>query len=310
MHAALVTAYKDFDMLERLVLRLQSLGMHVFVHVDKRSAGAQEAVARAKSLGAEANSWYSVHWGSRSHLGALLQLMRSALLNHRISYVHTLSGQDYPIKTADSIESICDGRILMDCNPLHALPDQVRDRFEHYHIRDLADPFFRLPYRADEIGVSLQKLLRIRRERTRSSSFIWKGLVWLSMPAEIARYCCESAAATSLWSELRYTALPEEFYFQTLIAGSPYRNQIDLDNRRFMDWIPRQGSRRPVVLDLADWETIRHTNALFARKFDSMASAHLLTAIDRHLEASTLKATSILNESAGPNSITNQRVSL
>ena len=118
-------------MLERLVLRLQSLGMRVFVHIDKRSAGAKEAVVRIRSLGAEAYSWYSIHWGSRSHLGALLRLMRSALLDSHVSYLHTLSGQDYPIRSRDSIESICDGRIFMECEPLHALPAKARDRFEH-----------------------------------------------------------------------------------------------------------------------------------------------------------------------------------
>jgi hypothetical protein len=307
MHAALVTAYKDFDMLERLVLRLQSLGMRVFVHIDKRSAGAKEAVVRIRSLGAEAYSWYSIHWGSRSHLGALLRLMRSALLDSHVSYIHTLSGQDYPIRSRDSIESICDGRIFMECEPLHALPAKARDRFEHYHIRDLADPFFRLPYRADQIAVGVQRLLRVRRQRTRSHPSIWKGLVWVSLPAEVARYCCESAAAKNLWSELRCSALPEEFFFQTLLAGSPYVDQIDSDNRRFMDWTPRQGSR-PAVLDLSDIETLRHTHALFARKFDSTVSEQLLNAIDRQSDVSTFERGSLL-DSTQRHSITQQAVS-
>lgn len=307
MHAALVTAYKDFDMLERLVLRLQSLGMRVFVHIDKRSAGVQEAVTRIRSLGAEAHSWYSIRWGSRSHLGALLRLMRSALVDQHVSYIHTLSGQDYPIKTATFIESTCDGRIFMECEPLQALHAKARDRFAYYHIHDLADPMFRLPYRLDEIAVGVQKLLRITRQRTRSHSSISKGLVWISMPAEVARYCCESTAAGRLWSELRYTALSEEFFFQTLLSASPYADRIDFDNKRFMDWTPRLNSR-PATLDSSDCKTLGHTQALFARKFDSKLSAQLLDAIDQRLESAAFANTSTFEDMLPP-SITRTAVS-
>jgi hypothetical protein len=288
MHAALVTAYKDFDMLERLVLRLQSFDMRVFVHIDKRSPGVAQALERSRALGAEAHSWYSIHWGSRSHLGALLRLMRAALADPRVSYVHTLSGQDYPIKTAAVIESRCDGQIFMESEPLESLPNKVRIRFERYHLRDLVDPLFRLPNRSNEIALRLQTLLRITRRRTRSHSLIRKGLVWVSMPAEAARYCCESDQAARLWSELRYTALPEEFYFQTLLAASPFADRIDTNNKRFMEWTPRNGSR-PAVLDSRDCDALRHTDALFARKLDSQASAKLLNAIDQHLDAQALR---------------------
>jgi hypothetical protein len=282
MHAALVTAYKDFDMLERLVLRLQSLGMRVFVHIDKRSAGAKEAVLRIRSLGAEAYSWYSIHWGSRSHLGALLRMMRIAIDDPDVSYVHTISGQDYPIKSSQAFEAVCDGSIFMDLERLNCMPARYRERFERYHIRDLMDPLFRLPARADEVVVSAQRLLGIRRQRTRSRLNIFKGLVWVSMPADAACYCCNSDSATRLWGELRFTALPEEFYFQTLLLASPFAERIDPDNRRYMDWMPRDGSR-PAVLNPIDYPTLESSSALFARKLDSKISAELLEAIDQHL---------------------------
>lgn len=279
MHAALVTAYKDFDMLERLVLRLQSLGMRVFVHIDKRSAGAQEVVARTRALGAEAYSWYPVYWGSRSHLGALLRLMCLVIKDPNLSYVHTISGQDYPIKSAAVFDAICDGRIFMDSEPLASMPERYRERFGRYHIRDLLDPFFRVPARLDDAAVRAQRILGVHRQRTRSHRNISKGLVWLSMPAEAARFCCESDPAKQLWRELRLTALPEEFYFQTLLNQSPFADRIEPDNRRYMDWLPRDGSR-PAVLNISDYATLKNSHALFARKLDSRISRSLLETID------------------------------
>jgi hypothetical protein len=295
MHAALVTAYKDFAMLERLVTRLQALGMKVFIHVDKRSTVAPDALDRIRSLGAEVHSWYPVHWGSRSHLGALLKLMRMALRNPAITYIHTLSGQDYPIKSAEAFDEICDGRVFMDCLPIDSLPEKARSRFEHYHIRDLLDPVLRLPARADEFLVNVQKHLRIRRRRTRSHASIMKGLVWLSMPADAARYCCESGQARRLWRELKYSTLPEEFYFQTLLYTSPFQRQIDPDNRRFMDWTPRGGAR-PAVLDQTDCAAIHATNALFARKFDSRVSGDMLNMIDQKLLAPGIEARATMKD--------------
>jgi hypothetical protein len=283
VHAALVTAYKDFEMLERLVVRLRALGMEVFVHIDTRSVGARQIVHRIRALDAEAHSWYPIHWGSRSHLAVLLRLMRIALQNPRITYVHTLSGQDYPIKSLETFNRVCDGRVFMDCHPIESLRETIRRRFEFYHIRDLLGPRLRLPDVVDRMAVSTQKLFGIRRLRTHSHASIMKGLVWLSMPSDAARYCCESLAAQELWAELKYAALPEEFYFQTLLSASPFAHWIDVDNKRFMDWRRRGDARPPRELDLSDFQATKESSALFARKFDSKLSGEILDKVDLEL---------------------------
>lgn len=277
MHAAAITAFKDPAMLATLVDALIERDFLVFVHIDRRSRFPAETIAAIEAKGGIVERRYRVVWGGYTHLLALVGLIRRAVADPRVTYVHTLSGQDYPIKSAAEIGRICDGRIFLCSEPLAETDAEIQHRFRSrkflYPIerwRSIPRPFARAVDWA-------QSALGIARRRTRdfTATQIFKGLVWLSMPVEVARHTVESPVARRFLHDLRLSHLPEEFFFQTVIAHSPFADRIFGDELRYMDWDLRDGVR-PAVLDLRDLSALAASPALFARKFDSRKSAELI----------------------------------
>jgi Core-2/I-Branching enzyme len=111
----------------------------------------------------------------------------------------------------------------------------------------------------------------------------------------------------------RYTASPDEMFFQTIILNSPWAARVEgfdayqrwsaertgrgleredsemlseeLFNQRYIDWSGEvSGEReRPAILDQRDWQRIVASPSLFARKFDPERSADLLDRIDHEI---------------------------
>ena len=94
----------------------------------------------------------------------------------------------------------------------------------------------------------------------------YKGLVWLSMPREAARYALEDKRCKRLLRRIKWTYIPEEFFFQNAFDGSPF--EISPDNLRFSIWDePRRGL--PALLDAGDLPAVDASGCLFARKIDA-----------------------------------------
>ena len=115
MQAMIITAYKDYDALSRVVRALSAHAL-CFVHVDARSAITPRQVAQLDAMpGVRAIRRRKVNWGSITHLQALLDLCRMALCDPRVSYLHLMSAQDFPILPAHAFIARFEGetRIFM-----------------------------------------------------------------------------------------------------------------------------------------------------------------------------------------------------
>jgi hypothetical protein len=73
---------------------------------------------------------------------------------------------------------------------------------------------------------------------------------------------------------------PDESFFQTLVMGSPYR-ESRRDYLHYVDW--SEGKSRPKTLALADFDALRESPMLMARKFDLDTGPDLMDKIDREL---------------------------
>ena len=107
-HAALITAYKDFDALCSLVNALSDFSF-VYIHVDKKSKIHRVRpdvlnVLREHRGVRLIQSRYSVSWGGINHLYACLGLARAALQEPGHQFFHWITGQDYPVRTPAEFE--------------------------------------------------------------------------------------------------------------------------------------------------------------------------------------------------------------
>ena len=81
-------------------------------------------------------------------------------------------------------------------------------------------------------------------------------------------------------NRFKYTFCSEEFYFQTILKNSDFASKIAFSNLRYIDWEFKHNSS-PAILDLNDFENLKNTNAVFARKFDSNLSGELMQKIEK-----------------------------
>jgi len=290
-HAVIITAYKDYPMLHRLVQRLDPTFFKPFIHVDLRSAaiGPRE-LADLKSLGCTVSKIYRVRWGSFTHLQAILHLMRDASAVGGFDYFHLISGQDYPVKTVDEFRRQCDGRIFGLCGPLSDEPAFIKDRYE------LRDPFApillsaplpamgRLYQAVDRPSRALQRRLGLRRKEFGPYRYLYKGVVWSSFPAWVATRIISDPVAEQFMKAIRTTIVAEEVFFASYFMNTPELREIAVnDDLRYTEWSRRHGATPPAVLDESDANAVLSSRALFARKMNSRTSAALLDQIDARL---------------------------
>jgi Core-2/I-Branching enzyme len=283
MHAVLITAYKDYPSLLRLVRRLDRDFFKPYIHLDRKSRIGDVEIDELRRLGAEVRKTFVIRWGSYTHLQAILHLLTDALRRDDFDYVHVISGQDYPLWSASEFKRRCNDRIFIDYAALNVQPDFVRNRYE------LGDPFHFLltgPPGSGRIHKFLSRRSRRLHERigTRRTQFgpyasIYKALVWSSFPAWAARPLLDDPKAHAFLEAIRTTRVAEEVFFPTYFLNSDLAPFVVKDDLRYTDWRHRNGSK-PAYLDESDTERVLSSGALFARKVSSETSARLLDAID------------------------------
>ena len=283
MHAVLITAYKDYPSLLRLVRRLDPGFFKLFIHIDRKSRISEAEVHELRRRGAQVSKIFTVRWGSYSHLEAILHLMAKASANEPFDYVHIVSGQDYPLWNAAEFERRCDGRIFIDVGALEDQPAFVRHRYEW------RDPFhFLLNSRLG--SRPLHKFLtrksrwireRIGKRRTCLGPYssLYKAHVWSSLPGWVADRLVTDSRAADFLAAIRTTRLAEEIFFPTYFMTSDLAPLVANQDLRYTDWRERNGSN-PAYLDEGDAEAVLRSNALFARKVSSRISGALLDIID------------------------------
>jgi hypothetical protein len=270
-----ITAYKDFEALFGLITWLRRHACQVFIHLDKKSRFSAVEVAALREAGCYVARKFSVPWGGRNHLLAIVDLLDRAVQSPNLKYIHILSGQDYPVKTFAEIDAACDGSIYMSLTGAKAMNSYTLEKYTTFNWFYFLETIPRLYGPLDAASSRLQRLLGLARAPKTPLGDLYKGVVWASMPAEVCRHVLKVARSEKWLAALRLAYVPEEFFFQTAIMNSPYSEQVVKNNRRYTDWRFRNGSR-PAVLDTNDFEKIVSSKALFMRKVDSRISRNLI----------------------------------
>ena len=281
--AYLISAYKYPEQLIRLIDRLATGDAQFLVHIDKRtdSATFQRMVAGAERIASvRFLKRHTCYWGGFGHVAATLEGIR-ALVSNEIEYEYAilLTGQDYPIKSNAHIQRYLrerHGQLFMEYFPLPHPEWQHygMDRIEgwHWHVRG---KYYRL---------MPSPSFPFRRKFPR-------GL----RPFGGSSYWCltrDSLDFVDRWTKdhpryvefFKRVEVPDELFFQTIILNSEFRDRVQNDNLRLVEWRdPESGS--PSILGAADFPMVAASPKLFARKFDMSVDSRVLELIDRHLLA-------------------------
>lgn len=264
--AYLILAHAHPQQLGQLLARLAAPGVRFYVHVDANTPAATFSAMQATVPPCTPVTWIErqpCRWGGFSLVKATLHLMQAALTD-RCDWLILLSGQDYPLKPNSVIAerlAHSDKAGFIDLRAPDAF--DVRYRYEAWHFETL---------NGKPLGKLLQKTQRglnrigLRRPLPAPLTEIRAGAQWWMLSAPACHWLLNYLTLHPHLVAFFYrTLVPDEMFFQTLLWHSPFREQLDTDPLRLIEW--DTGAWSPHTFTEADIPRLRIAPELFARKF-------------------------------------------
>lgn len=292
--AYLILAHKEPEQLARLIRRLGQPGARFFVHIDAKAslagfAACLSALPEDVTLVRERENGL---WGDlgivKATINGLEQIGREF---HDFDHVVLLSGQDYPIKSAEEITDFFDahrGTTFMEreaypvarlrgggLHRVHGHTFTFLGKRRTYHPRANRP---RMSRSERLINLVLGARVAFMRERVMPLEMKpYYGSQWWSMSRETARDVVEFVRRTPGYVRFyEHALLPDEGFFQTIVMNTDVAEETVDDNLRLVVFEPR--APHPVTLDETRMDQILGSKALFARKFEP--GSPVLDAID------------------------------
>ena len=281
--AYIIRAHHAPEQLARLVRRLDGPGAEFFVHVNQRT---EEPVFRemVDRLDDMPNLWWvprvKCYYGGFSLVRATLAAIREIGGAETVfDYAILLSGQDYPLKPPAEIDQFFQARAGTSFLAHYELPSANWERESGGLARYERWYWERLGLRTKILGVPLPW------KRSVPLGFQpYGGSAFWCLATEAVRYVHRFVDEhPRVIGFFEHTLIPDELFFQTVLMNSPLAATIENDDLRYVDWSERKIS--PATLRSEDFETLRGSGKLFARKFDPTEDEAILDMLDRELLA-------------------------
>lgn len=289
-HAISLLWHKDFLQLKDLILSFDS-NFYFYIHLDRKN---HLENAQMKWLEKQPNirgvyKKYRVNWGGFSLLKAELFLLKKAIHDQDIDYIHVMSAQDYPIKNISQIKNFFarkkGGEFVSYAKlPYSEWEDGTYRRFQYYIPYDLFALLGDRGIALQNLFVRIQAKLGCKRPIPNQYEYLYGGSNWMSITRACAEYIVHSYNR-KFYNRLKHTIAPEETFFPTTILNSPFASKVVNNNLRYIVWDKRRKGHTK-VLEQKDWASIIMSQALFARKFESKKSNILKSYINSYLLAS------------------------
>jgi len=298
--AFLILAHDHPGHLTRLANRLRAPWSKIFIHVDRKvdQQPFEQALAAAPVTFLPDTSRVEVHWSGLSHTLAALSLLRAGLPEaQRLCF---LSGVDYPIKPIEAIGAALEpDRQFVDVAYELKATDRRLAKF-HFNDISLLNPREGGSAGARALGKLLRGLANLR-SRTPPAGFrFYHGSGWWSLTKEGAASVIDYVDEhPQILKWLRFAGNSEEILVQSILKQGDLAGAISNDRSHeegaglkdapnhhcachYIDWSIGDS---PKILDLEDLPALKASKALFARKFDPVRSAALLSRLDELIGA-------------------------
>jgi hypothetical protein len=217
-------------------------------------------------------------WGSFGIVDAMLSAMRY-YENANYDYFINLSGECYPLKPPEIIKEYLHHQTSAFIE-VFRMPfggwqpyggmERIQNRWyftqrvRYPHVSVFSIPRLRkkLPHRLDPYG----------------------GSTWFCLPKQIVSYVTAYLERNpDVRSFFRHVLISDEIFFPTILMNSPFRSRIENDNKRYIDWTAANPAH-PKILKIEDFEKLKNSGKLFARKFDHKIDEEVLNRIDKEIE--------------------------
>lgn len=272
-HAYLIMAHTQPELLKELLRRVDDERNDIYLHIDSKAKNypVTEMTSVLKKSSCVLTERMDVQWGSDSQIHCEMILLKEAVKTEH-SYYHLISGMDLPIKSQNEIHAFFDqydGLEFVD-EDLPQISEAALSRVKYYHRY-----YGKAGSLKDILGAmetKMQKLLGVNRLKSEKDTVFQKGRNWFSITHGLAKLVVEKED----WIRRVFakTVCGDELFLQTIARNSKYAEKIcnpntmpEIPDTRLIDW-ERGSNNNPYVFRETDYEELKSSKALFARKFD------------------------------------------
>lgn len=244
----------------------------IYIHVDKKNKKIDEFYifnSRVKIL----EDRIDVRWGSFSQVKVMIKLLNETL-KEKYDYISLISGDDLPIKSNQEIEKFLEknkGYEFMGVQKeFKNLENRVKYRYSKYYYEKNRCFFVK-------IYIFIQKKLKLYKKNNFYEKLpkLYKGCQWFTISSNLKDYILDYLEKNPNYIKgFESSYCPDEIFFQTIVCNSKYKKMLYLSDEsddnlmalRYIDW--KSGPEFPKILDEKDFEKIKKSNCIFARKFN------------------------------------------
>lgn len=285
MHAFLIMAHNEFDILEKVIKLLDDNENHLYIHIDKKvkDFNFDKFSSIAKKSKIFFTNRINVSWGGYSLVQCELLLLKEAIV-HNYEYYHLISGVDLPLKTNEEIHDFFNknkGKEFISYDK-NASDTEIESRIKYYYL--LQDKFGRsskLAYIIQACCIRIQKILNVNRIKDIKYT-LKKGTNWFSITNNLAHYIVEKE--NEIYNLFRFGCCVDELFLHTMVYNSNFRDKVAGDSLRYVDWI-RGG---PYTFTEEDFDDITSSDKIFARKFSKKVDYDIVLKIEDYLNRKKL----------------------
>ncbi len=282
--AYLITAFNNYNHLEKLINSLNDENSMFFIHIDKKSEMPQ-------NINPEKNiifiNRHTVWWGGWSHQLAILNLMNEAV-KHNLSYYSLISGTDYPIRPKKFLTNkLQEGGEFISLIKGTELDERAL-RTKYYYF-DYFDRRNRKNLKT-QLFIIFEKALRgLLVKNTRPFKQIYHGPTWWTLSHNAIIYILEFLEENKEYIKFfKSSFCAEESLIHTIIGNSEFKENCKY-YLTYTEWSNKSGPNNINLEHLILFENQLEFEVVegkytpyFARKFNDQNS-DLISIIDNKL---------------------------
>lgn len=272
----LILAHKNHNQIMRLINHLKT-DFDLYVHIDKRNK------LNIKSFdNVNVYKEFKTYHGGVSLVIATLFLIEEAYKNNYDRYIF-ISGQDVSLKTNKEIINFFDANKNKEyisyesINNSEAMYKEMSFRLNSYNFGKL----YRLIFHRN-IRELLSNFPLIKRTTPKN---IYYGSQWWNLTNNAIKYILDYTKQNpNFLKRFNYTWGSDEFYFQSILLNSEFKDNCINDCLRYLIW----GVGTPINFTIKDYDDIKNNinNNIFSRKFDENIDNDIIDKLYKDLENS------------------------
>jgi len=277
--AHFILAHKNPHQLERLVKRLVHADADIYIHLD-----AKTDIAPFQYIADLPNVEFTqprkpVGWADFTCIPVCLDAFEYILDTGKdYSHINLLSGQDYPLKSAEEIQNFLfqhPDKTFMRYRNIYQDWKPTIGRLEKYHFG-----VYNFPGKFKLQWLSVKMPWLFPKKRLPNNLTAYGRSQWFAMNPAGARYAIKYMRENpNVFRFFKQTWGCDEIVFQTILVNNPeLKDTVVDDHLRYIRF--KRGNANPDILTMEDAKILVDSGKFYARKFDTTVNEEIFDYLD------------------------------